>query len=766
MSYNVRPQHVINVDTSITTPRLRISDSHSNNNNQTAFRNITSESQNTPSETYTPTVRSTGGGFLPVKSSDSHNDKLTNKLYGTIEAQEGENDRLRFQYNKEKKRREELEEELKKAREEAESTKKRFENHRKQEREFRNKTQMEIKERNRDDIQRWENCHQQILRLQAELEAKSHRLAEFESRCTNLQETLDRERKNSSSSCSSGSGGGIVGSVNATTHEVEKRLALTTQILETCCQKLGQIETELQEERKMKQILIKINDALQTEIQNLKQQQLEQQQQQRQTQNNNNIHGALFVPSSSTLTSSFNNKEEQQRQQQLDEHNLTHDIVQDLQIEDALFYFEKVRAHYAENQPKVYSMFLEIIHDYKTQKCPTPEVIARISKLFMGNTKLIVGFNQFLPKEFHISEHDVADMHEYHYKHHRLPEANDNINCKGNADQNSETAQERTSQTSSEVAVVESTAGSKEVATEEQEDDNSHEFLPEEETIESTAKTPSKAIAAEKVDAAAMKRPEEMANQVHDRKQRKKHNRKSEGKSKESREANEKTRRRNASATVSRSDVRPPKVPTTEVRTPVRVSSTNSTSDPMKNLSDSATDSLSTIMGPHEAPTIMAVENKHEKSTKISAISNKKRSTNKSGQDAPGAEATSPSTITNGSFQSFKVTSAESSNVFAGVDSDPMAIGATSAPHTPSDRYDSADLESTFSTTVEILEDFLSGNVELVAESFLHESYSVCLRIDDTKSASKFNSSTTTMYESDDCESGSDSEWWDQPDGK
>eukprot|EP00171_Calliarthron_tuberculosum_P013046 IDg13046t1 len=72
-----------------------------------------------------------------------------------------------------------------------------------------------------------------------------------------------------------------------------------------------------------------------------------------------------------------------------------------LKVEDALLYLEKVKQVFGE-KPDVYNLFLDIMKAFKAQTIDTTEVIVRVSQLFSGHEKLILGFNRFLPPGYKI----------------------------------------------------------------------------------------------------------------------------------------------------------------------------------------------------------------------------------------------------------------------------------------------------------------------------------------------------------------------------
>ncbi|KAK5977278.1 hypothetical protein GCK32_005004, partial [Trichostrongylus colubriformis] len=70
-------------------------------------------------------------------------------------------------------------------------------------------------------------------------------------------------------------------------------------------------------------------------------------------------------------------------------------------VEDALSYLDQVKTQFAD-QPNVYTQFLDIMKDFKSQAIDTPGVITRVSRLFHGRSALIIGFNTFLPPGFEV----------------------------------------------------------------------------------------------------------------------------------------------------------------------------------------------------------------------------------------------------------------------------------------------------------------------------------------------------------------------------
>ncbi|CAD6184665.1 unnamed protein product [Caenorhabditis auriculariae] len=72
-----------------------------------------------------------------------------------------------------------------------------------------------------------------------------------------------------------------------------------------------------------------------------------------------------------------------------------------VRVEDALSYLDQVKNQFSE-EPAVYTQFLDIMKDFKSQTIDTPGVISRVSHLFHGRPALIMGFNTFLPPGFEV----------------------------------------------------------------------------------------------------------------------------------------------------------------------------------------------------------------------------------------------------------------------------------------------------------------------------------------------------------------------------
>ena len=76
-------------------------------------------------------------------------------------------------------------------------------------------------------------------------------------------------------------------------------------------------------------------------------------------------------------------------------------MMRELRVEDALLYLDQVKVEFGD-RPHIYNEFLDIMKTFKTQQIDTPGVIRRVSTLFQGNKKLVLGFNTFLPEGYKI----------------------------------------------------------------------------------------------------------------------------------------------------------------------------------------------------------------------------------------------------------------------------------------------------------------------------------------------------------------------------
>jgi paired amphipathic helix protein Sin3a len=75
--------------------------------------------------------------------------------------------------------------------------------------------------------------------------------------------------------------------------------------------------------------------------------------------------------------------------------------MRELRVEDALLYLDQVKVEFGD-RPHIYNEFLDIMKTFKTQQIDTPGVIRRVSTLFQGNRRLVLGFNTFLPEGYKI----------------------------------------------------------------------------------------------------------------------------------------------------------------------------------------------------------------------------------------------------------------------------------------------------------------------------------------------------------------------------
>lgn len=67
-------------------------------------------------------------------------------------------------------------------------------------------------------------------------------------------------------------------------------------------------------------------------------------------------------------------------------------------IDDALTYLDWIKSRSA-HQPEVYSNFLDIMQDFKTNALGSTGVIDRVSRLFANYPDLLQSFKRFLPDE-------------------------------------------------------------------------------------------------------------------------------------------------------------------------------------------------------------------------------------------------------------------------------------------------------------------------------------------------------------------------------
>ena len=115
--------------------------------------------------------------------------------------------------------------------------------------------------------------------------------------------------------------------------------------------------------------------------------------------------------------------------------------MRELRVEDALLYLDQVKVEFGD-RPHIYNEFLDIMKTFKTQQIDTPGVIRRVSNLFQGNRRLVLGFNTFLPEGYRIElpdgdgppvavfrapgelavRHDLSGPNIPPIRHHELPQ--------------------------------------------------------------------------------------------------------------------------------------------------------------------------------------------------------------------------------------------------------------------------------------------------------------------------------------------------------
>eukprot|EP01098_Paradermamoeba_levis_P010318 TRINITY_DN4336_c0_g2_i2.p1 TRINITY_DN4336_c0_g2~~TRINITY_DN4336_c0_g2_i2.p1 ORF type:complete len:185 (-),score=44.81 TRINITY_DN4336_c0_g2_i2:643-1125(-) len=77
-------------------------------------------------------------------------------------------------------------------------------------------------------------------------------------------------------------------------------------------------------------------------------------------------------------------------------------------VGNALEFLDQVKHQFAQ-QPQVYTQFLEIMKEFKSESVDVPGVIARVLELFEGHKHLIMGFNTFLPPGYKIESDSIPD---------------------------------------------------------------------------------------------------------------------------------------------------------------------------------------------------------------------------------------------------------------------------------------------------------------------------------------------------------------------
>ncbi|KAH6763178.1 hypothetical protein C2S52_020611 [Perilla frutescens var. hirtella] len=76
--------------------------------------------------------------------------------------------------------------------------------------------------------------------------------------------------------------------------------------------------------------------------------------------------------------------------------------AQRLKTADALSYLKIVKEKF-QDKGDMYSEFLDVLREYKSQRIDTSGVILKVKELFRGDRDLILGFNAFLPKGYEIT---------------------------------------------------------------------------------------------------------------------------------------------------------------------------------------------------------------------------------------------------------------------------------------------------------------------------------------------------------------------------
>ena len=82
--------------------------------------------------------------------------------------------------------------------------------------------------------------------------------------------------------------------------------------------------------------------------------------------------------------------------------------MREQRVKDAMLYLDDIKREFG-GRPRVYDEFLAIMKNFKSQE-DTPEIIARVSKLFHGNNRLILGFKRFLPDGYKIRMENLIQM--------------------------------------------------------------------------------------------------------------------------------------------------------------------------------------------------------------------------------------------------------------------------------------------------------------------------------------------------------------------
>ncbi|CAL9232097.1 unnamed protein product [Arabidopsis halleri] len=81
-------------------------------------------------------------------------------------------------------------------------------------------------------------------------------------------------------------------------------------------------------------------------------------------------------------------------------------VAQRPTMSDAREYLRIVENKF-QDKPEKFRTLLKLLHDFKSRRIGTKDVITIVKDLFKGQRELILGFNTFLPKEYEIKLEDV-----------------------------------------------------------------------------------------------------------------------------------------------------------------------------------------------------------------------------------------------------------------------------------------------------------------------------------------------------------------------
>jgi paired amphipathic helix protein Sin3a len=79
-----------------------------------------------------------------------------------------------------------------------------------------------------------------------------------------------------------------------------------------------------------------------------------------------------------------------------------------VKFEDALFFLNEVKVEFGD-RPHIYNEFVGILNTFKRGGIDMPCVIRRVSNLFQGNRRFLLGFSKFLPEGYKIELPDSRD---------------------------------------------------------------------------------------------------------------------------------------------------------------------------------------------------------------------------------------------------------------------------------------------------------------------------------------------------------------------